>query len=144
MWPSSCLVADPREASASPSPPLWIFFVQKHYVLYYIKRVRNLTQNAGNGHFRHSNFQKFMREHAPRPPRNVAPSLLLVHPSPPPTHTHTHTHLLKILDPPLICLLAVLGSQGIIVRVQSPSFWYSQLCFLYNCFEFSPKFLSVS
>ena len=33
-----------------------------------IKRVRNLSQNAGNGHFRDSNFQKFQGGHASRPP----------------------------------------------------------------------------
>ena len=33
-----------------------------------IKRVRNLSQNAGNGHFSDSNFKTFLGEHAPRPP----------------------------------------------------------------------------
>ena len=33
-----------------------------------IKRVRNLSQNAGNGHFRNSNFQNLLGDHAPRPP----------------------------------------------------------------------------
>ena len=30
-----------------------------------IKLVRNLSHNAGNGHFRDSNFQKFLGEHNP-------------------------------------------------------------------------------
>ena len=47
-----------------------------------IKRVRNLSQNAGKGHFRDSHFQKFWGEHAPSPPRKLA--------LPPP---------LKVMDP---------------------------------------------
>ena len=33
-----------------------------------IKRVRNLSQNAGNGHFRGSNFQTFLGGMPPEPP----------------------------------------------------------------------------
>ena len=46
---------------------------------------------AGNGHFRDTNFQKLLGEHAPRPPRQLAPLALLV-PSP-----------LKVLDLLLFC-----------------------------------------
>ena len=65
-----------------PPPPVWSLFLffyksevyeQKHN----IKRVRNLSQNAGNGHFRDSNSQKFMGEHAD-PPRKLVPSALMV------------------------------------------------------------------
>ena len=37
-----------------------------------IKRVRNLSQNDGNGHFRDSNFQKFLGGLPPDPPRKCA------------------------------------------------------------------------
>ena len=32
-----------------------------------IERIRNLSQNSGNGHFIDSNFQKFLGKHAPDP-----------------------------------------------------------------------------
>ena len=63
---------------ACPPPPhllpfrisSFFFFLQKRSLLtkISIKRVRNLSQNAGNGHFRDSNFAKFSWRHAPRPP----------------------------------------------------------------------------
>ena len=51
-------------------PPFQIFFLQKRSLLAKIsfKRAQNLSQNAGNGHFRDSNFQKFLGEHASTPP----------------------------------------------------------------------------
>ena len=64
-----------------PVPPvLNFYFLQKRSLLakISIKRVRNLSQNAGNGHFKDSNFSKFLGGGMP-----------LVPP------------LLKILDPPL-------------------------------------------
>ena len=36
-----------------------------------------VSKNAGNGHFRDSNFKKFLGEHAPKPPRKLAPSTLV-------------------------------------------------------------------
>ena len=76
------------------APPFFGFFFYKN-ITYYINRVQNLTQNAGNGHFRDSDFQKFLGEHALPDPanhsRNPVPSALVVYPSP---------HL-KPLDPPL-------------------------------------------
>ena len=62
--------------------------VYEQKVICSIKRVRNLSQNAGNGHFRDAHFQKFLGEHAPRPPRKFAPSARVVPPPP-----------LKVLDP---------------------------------------------
>ena len=58
------------------------FFLQKRILLakVSIKRVRNLSQNAGNGHFRDSNFQKFLGD----PPKKLAPSVLVGPPPPPP------------------------------------------------------------
>ena len=45
------------------------------------KRVRNLSQSApGNGHFRYSNFETFLGDYDPRPPRKIAPSVLVVPP----------------------------------------------------------------
>ena len=51
-------------------PPILDFFLQKRSLLAKTstKRAQNLSQNAGNGHFRDSNFQKVLGEHAPRPP----------------------------------------------------------------------------
>ena len=53
----------------------WIFFykneVYKQKIS--IKRVRNLSKSAGNGHFRDSNFQNFLEEHDPRPAGNLVP-----------------------------------------------------------------------
>ena len=51
-------------------PPFFFFFFTKTKFTSKIstKQAQNLSQNAGNGHFRDSNFQKFMWEHAPRPP----------------------------------------------------------------------------
>ena len=54
-------------------PPFLDIFLQKRNLLakISIKRVRNLSQNAGNVHFRDSNFQKFLGGgggHAPRLP----------------------------------------------------------------------------
>ena len=55
-----------------PPPPFLVFFLITKNEVYEqkvsVKRVLNLSQNAGYGHFRNSNFQKFVGEHAPRPP----------------------------------------------------------------------------
>ena len=53
-----------------PPPPLLDFFLQIQSLLAKIstKRAQNLSQNAGNGHFRDSKFKKFRGEHAPTPP----------------------------------------------------------------------------
>ena len=72
-----------------PPPPLCSFFFFYKNEVYKpkisIKRVRNLSQIAGNGHFRDSNFRIFLGEHALRSPRKL--SLVM----PPP----------KVLAPPL-------------------------------------------
>ena len=92
-------MADPRGERGwgpkLPPPSFWIFFffflqkqVYEQKVICSIKRVQNLSQNAGNGHFRDSHFQNFLGEHAPRLPRKLAPSALVVPPPP-----------LKVLDP---------------------------------------------
>ena len=70
-----------------------------------------MSQNAGNGHFRDSNFQNFMGEHAPDPPRKLTPSAPFCAPS-----------LLEILDSPPAPGLDLYpemfgGIKG------SPSFW---------------------
>ena len=66
-----------------PPPPHFFefFFLQKRILLakVSIKRVRNLSQNAGNGHFRDSNFQNFLGD----PPKKLAPSVLVGSPPPP-------------------------------------------------------------
>ena len=55
-------VADPSGGPGGPVPPFleffFFFFLQKRSLLAKtsIKRVRNLSQNAGNGHFRDPNF----------------------------------------------------------------------------------------
>ena len=62
--------------------PLLEFFFNKSKVYEQkisIKWVRKLSQIAGSGHFRDSNFQKFLGEHAPRHPTR---KLLLVMPPP--------------------------------------------------------------
>ena len=53
-----------------PVPPFWDYFFTKAKFTNKIstKRAQNLSQNAGNGHFRDSNFQKILGESAPRPP----------------------------------------------------------------------------
>ena len=65
-------VADPREGARGTCapPPFGFFFFTKTKFTSKIstKQAQNLSQNAGNGHFRDSNFQKFLWEHAPRPP----------------------------------------------------------------------------
>ena len=58
-------VADPKGGGegCAPRPPFRnFFFLQKRSLLakISIKQVRNLYQNAGNGHFRDSNFQNFL------------------------------------------------------------------------------------
>ena len=91
-------MADPRGergwGPVLPPPSFWIFFffflqkqVYEQKVICSIKQVRNLSQNAGNGHFRDSHFQNFLGEYAPRLPRKLAPSALIVPPPP-----------LKVLD----------------------------------------------
>ena len=79
---------------APPPPPFLEFFFYKSEVEKQktsIKWVRNLSQNAGNGHFRDSNVQKFLGVHAQNPPRKLAPSVLIGAPLP----------FLKHLDLPL-------------------------------------------
>ena len=70
-------VMDPRGgggAGGTVHPPLLKFFVFKRTKFMSKKLVlnkyfnKNLSQNAGYGHFRDSNFQTFLGEHAPRPP----------------------------------------------------------------------------
>ena len=56
-------------------------------------QVRNLSQNAGNGHSRHSKFQTFLGEHALRPHWKTRAARGAPPPPLPP--------LLKDLDPPL-------------------------------------------
>ena len=61
------------------------FFLQKWSLLakISIKRVRNLSQNAENGHFRDSNFQNFWGGHPIRPPlESLRLRCLLVAPPP--------------------------------------------------------------
>ena len=76
-------------------PPFGFFFVQKRSLLakISIKQVGNLFQNAGNGHFRDSNFQKYLGDGGggmhPDPLESSCLQRLLVPP------------LLKIVDPPL-------------------------------------------
>ena len=63
---------DPGSGSGGPCPPLWIFFVFTETKFtskkISVKLERNLSQNAGNGNFRDSNFQIFLGKRAPRPP----------------------------------------------------------------------------
>ena len=84
-------MADPRgEGYWGPVPPplfldFFLFFFYKNEVygqkvIYCIKQVLNLSQNAGNGHFRDSHFQKFL---------GACPQIPLVVPPPP----------LKVLHP---------------------------------------------
>ena len=53
-------------------PPFGFFFLSLQKRTYEqknsIKRVRYLSQIAGNGHFSDLNFQKFLGKHAPKPP----------------------------------------------------------------------------
>ena len=61
-------VADPRGAWGACAPPFLEFLLFFYKQKITIKRVRNLSQNTGNGHFRDSNFQKFLAEHCPQTP----------------------------------------------------------------------------
>ena len=64
-------VADPR---GTASPPPFLDFCS----FFSIKRVQNLSQNAGNVHFRDSNFQHFLGVGMPPdPPRKLTPSALV-------------------------------------------------------------------
>ena len=73
-----------------PNFSQWRIHVGLFWIMFYknevyeqkngIKRVRDLSQIAGNGKFRDLNFQKFLGEHAPKPPRRLAPSALVVIP----------------------------------------------------------------
>ena len=85
-------MADPKDGGGGGLGVFGLFFLQKRSLLarISIKQVRNLSQNAGNSHFRDSNFQTFLEGMPPNIPTNLAPSAL-VGASP----------LLKILDPPL-------------------------------------------
>ena len=88
---SAVHVADPRERGGdyAPLPILHFFSFYKNEVYkrkISIKRVRTLSQNAGNGRFRDSTFQKLQGENAPRPPPpygKLALSALVVLPPPP-------------------------------------------------------------
>ena len=55
-------VADPGGLGGLCLPPFLDFFLQKRSLPAKIstKRVRNLSQNAGNGYFRDSNLQNFL------------------------------------------------------------------------------------
>ena len=81
-------MADPRRkegrgACAPPPPILSNFF----------RRVRNLSQNAGNGHFKDKNLQIFRGGTFPQTPlESLCLSAHGAHPTPPP---------LKVLDLPL-------------------------------------------
>ena len=60
---------DPGGAWGPVPPFLDLFFTKAKFTSKIsTKRIQNLSQNAVNGHFRDSNFQKFLGEHAPRPP----------------------------------------------------------------------------
>ena len=69
-----------------PPPPPSFFFFYKNKVYEQkngIKRVRNLSQTAGNGHFKTQIFKHFWGSIFPGPPRKLAPSALVVAPPPP-------------------------------------------------------------
>ena len=69
-----------------------------------IKRVRNLLQNAGNGHFSDSNFQNILVEHAARPPGELCLRCSCPPPLPP---------SLKVLNPPLKRIVTYLVSYSL-------------------------------
>ena len=57
--------------------------VVEHIMYSILKRVRNLSQNAGNDHFRVSNFPTFSGGECPQThPRKLAHSALVVPPNP--------------------------------------------------------------
>ena len=67
---ANCLPGGPVPTTPPPTPLDEFFFFCKsrdYEKKTSVKKVRNLSQNAGNGQFRDSNFQRFLGEHDPRP-----------------------------------------------------------------------------
>ena len=59
-----------RGGACAPSPFFGFFFTKQSLLAKIsIKQVRNLSENARNGHFRDSNFQEFLGGTPPDPPR---------------------------------------------------------------------------
>ena len=71
FWQWRIQKVEPWGAEPYPPPPFGFFFFYKSKIYEQkisIRWVRNLSQNAGNGHFRDTNFQKFLGGACPQTP----------------------------------------------------------------------------